>query len=95
MADVLVLIMVRDDQVERIEVVQSSYQHEWSEDQLWRSMNLTIDDLFALVDHALSRGADSLSVIYDSELGYPEYVSIDFSEQAVDDEIRFQAKLEN
>jgi hypothetical protein len=68
--------------------------HDWSEDQLRRALGVTVDDLFSTVAEALRYGADSLFVTYDTQRGYPEYVSIDYDIRMADDEIVFQAKLD-
>lgn len=46
-----------------------------------------IDKLFDVVQDAISRKADQILVSYDSSLGYPARIHIDFVKQAVDDEI--------
>jgi hypothetical protein len=47
----------------------------------------TIDRLFSELGSASVRGADKLSVTYDSTYGFPTDITIDFIELAVDDEL--------
>ncbi len=49
----------------------------------------TIDDLFEEIGDALEGGAFSVSADYDADMGYPTSVSIDFIENAIDDEMAF------
>lgn len=50
----------------------------------------TIPDLFDEIEAAIAARADRMDVTYDEGYGYPVDVSIDFIEQAVDDEMFFQ-----
>lgn len=47
----------------------------------------TIDRIFAELEKALNGGADSVTVTYDETYGFPTQVSIDFDQQAADEEI--------
>ncbi len=49
----------------------------------------TIEALFDEIDEAIDGGAFSLTAEYDPGLGYPISVSIDFIENAIDDEMAF------
>ncbi|MEM1175872.1 MAG: DUF6174 domain-containing protein [Pseudomonadota bacterium] len=49
---------------------------------------VTIDDLFQLLHNAATQ-ADTLSVSYDSEFGYPETIRIDWQEALADEEQYF------
>jgi hypothetical protein len=49
----------------------------------------TVDELFIVIDDALGRKADEISVTYDEKLGFPTRIYIDFVKQAVDDEIAY------
>ncbi|GAB5520816.1 MAG: hypothetical protein RhofKO_30670 [Rhodothermales bacterium] len=49
----------------------------------------TIDDLFTIVKDALRESADDLDVDYDPTYGYPTSISIDYLEDAVDDEVGY------
>lgn len=50
----------------------------------------TIPDLFDEIEAAIASRADRMDVAYDEAYGYPVDVSIDFIEQAIDDEMFFQ-----
>lgn len=47
----------------------------------------TVGSLFAVVQEAMNKRADSLDVDYDPVLGYPARISIDYIHLAVDDEV--------
>ncbi len=47
----------------------------------------TIDQIFAEVGKALDGGADQVTVEYDETYGFPTQVTIDFDQQAADEEI--------
>lgn len=49
----------------------------------------TIDDLFEVIENAREK-ADELEVEYDQEFGYPEYISIDYIKEAIDDEVTYR-----
>lgn len=51
----------------------------------------TVDDLFDLIDEALRRDADLLEVTYDSPLGYPTSLRIDYRREVADDEVDIEA----
>ncbi len=52
------------------------------------NLNLyTVDALFDLIDQARSQHADVLKVHWDDVFHYPKKIDIDFSRQAVDDEL--------
>lgn len=53
--------------------------------ELWPS----IDGVFGLVQDAIDREAAEITVEYDAERGFPTSVSIDYIEEAVDDELGF------
>lgn len=44
--------------------------------------------LFTLIRKAIDDGADRLEVTYDSQLGYPTFINIDYIKNAVDDELQ-------
>jgi hypothetical protein len=50
----------------------------------------TIEDLFAEIEEALLQEAFRIQATYDDDFGYPIEVSIDFIENAVDDEMAFR-----
>jgi hypothetical protein len=49
----------------------------------------TVEKLFAVIQAAMDDNADSISVTYDSALGYPTHISIDHAKMAIDDEISY------
>ena len=49
----------------------------------------TIDDLFDEIRDALNRTAFSVIAAYDVDMGYPTSVSIDYIQNAIDDEMAF------
>lgn len=49
----------------------------------------TVDDLFDVIERAFRQGADDLEVEYHDALGYPTRISIDYYENALDDEIGY------
>jgi len=50
----------------------------------------TMDEVFLVIDDALKRGAEEISVTYDETVGFPASIYIDFVKQAVDDEIAYE-----
>jgi hypothetical protein len=50
----------------------------------------TIEDLFAEIEDAIEQDAFSLDAQYHGDLGYPVEVSIDYLENAVDEEMVFR-----
>lgn len=49
----------------------------------------TIDSLFNIIDDAISRNAYKLTANYNGDYGYPTDVSIDYLQNAVDEEFAF------
>ena len=47
----------------------------------------TVEDLFALIDDAISRGADVLQVGYDPALRYPNIINVDYDIRTPGDEV--------
>ena len=58
-----------------------------SVDHLLLAYVLTVPDLFDLIQDALDRKAAYLGVTYDPTYGYPTRIEIDYSVNAVDDEV--------
>lgn len=52
----------------------------------------TIDELFAICQSAAADSAFNFQVEYNARFGYPEHISIDYSEQTADDEITYTSK---
>lgn len=77
-------------EVQNGEVVSMEYQNSAEIDPA--SLELfqkyaTIDSIFAELEKALSGEADHVTVTYDETYGFPTQVTIDFEEQAADEEI--------
>jgi hypothetical protein len=51
----------------------------------------TVEGLFDQIDAALDRDPDKIEVVYDSALGYPTRIAVDFVAMAVDDEVTYSA----
>jgi hypothetical protein len=51
---------------------------------------LTVPELFDRIALAIASNADEVTVRYDAQLGFPEDAFLDYIENAVDDEFRFQ-----
>lgn len=51
----------------------------------------TVDELFDIVQSAIDSGADTVTVEYDSNLGFPTRIALDFSTGSTDDEITHTA----
>jgi Family of unknown function (DUF6174) len=52
---------------------------------------LTIDELFDFVADAIDRKAYQIDVTYDATFGFPTRIAIDYIENAVDEEMAFEA----
>jgi Family of unknown function (DUF6174) len=50
----------------------------------------SLERLFAVIQDALDRGADEVSVSYDGRYGYPKRIQIDYNRQTYDDEVSIQ-----
>ncbi len=61
------------------------------DERLWYR---TVDQLFAFIEQVRAASPASLVIEYDSLLGYPRRISVDYSTQLADDEITYRsAKL--
>lgn len=58
----------------------------------WRSVFPTVDGLFDFVEDAIDRGAESIEVRYDEDLGLPTTIRIDYRLAAVDEEIAYEVE---
>lgn len=57
------------------------------------SVGKTVDELFGVVAQAYAQNADTVTVSYDAELGYPTSITIDYVSDGVsDDEIFYGAE---
>ena len=52
----------------------------------------TVEDLFDLIDEAMTLNATTLIVSYDAALGYPTEIIIDYDSQVADDEVTIEAR---
>jgi Family of unknown function (DUF6174) len=52
---------------------------------------LTIDELFDFIADAIDRKAYQIDVTYDAAYGFPRQISIDYLENAIDEEMAFEA----
>lgn len=52
---------------------------------------LTVDELFDFVEDAIDRKAHRITVEYDRDVGYPVSIFIDYQENAIDEEMGFEA----
>ncbi len=50
----------------------------------------TIEDLLALIDKALQRRPDNLTITYDRRYGYPSRIYIDYSYRLADEEVDYR-----
>ena len=53
---------------------------------------LTVDSLFAIIDHGITNHYAEMRVTYDSALGYPKEIYSDGSHDIADDEITYSVK---
>lgn len=51
----------------------------------------TINQLFEIIENAVTKNADKITVTYNSKLGYPTEIFIDYIVLAADDEITYSA----
>jgi len=54
---------------------------------------LTIDELFDFIADAIDRKAHEIDVTYDATFGFPTRIAIDYIENAIDEEMAFEASL--
>ncbi len=53
----------------------------------------TVTDLFAIIQDAIDRRADDITVNYDAQLGYPTSISIDYNTMIADEEMYYTYKI--
>jgi hypothetical protein len=80
-----VRIFVREHRVEAVTTVATGAPRNASEFS-------TIDGLFDVIQEAISDGAASVRADYDSRLGFPRLVYIDFDERLADEEYSIEAR---
>jgi hypothetical protein len=78
-------LTVRNDVVVRTESVQTGE----SLDPQVAEWLPTVDELFALVDEAIARGAARVDAVYSPSFGYPVSVSLDYRLEVADDEVAY------
>ena len=80
-------IEIRNDQVVSI---LNNQQEPVADDLLpmFETYN-SIEKLFDVLDSVLNGGADQVTVEYNAEYGYPQSISIDYIQEAIDDEMGF------
>jgi len=83
--DMPLVIEVQDGQVVSMEYKSGKAIDEASKEIFQRYD--TIDKIFAEIEKAREGGADTVTVTYDETHGFPKEVSIDFAQQAADDEL--------
>lgn len=54
----------------------------------------TVEDMFALISDAIKNNAETITVEYDDELGYPTSVRIDQAAIMADEEISYSYSVE-
>jgi hypothetical protein len=82
----LVTVEVLQDNIRSVTVARTGLPVENMPIGAW----LTVEELFAAVEEAILDDADELQVTYDVELGYPEFVFIDWEEMMIDEEVGYQ-----
>ena len=79
-------VTVVDDRVAGVEYLGEGTGIEPHDD-----IPLTVEDLFATVNEAL-READDVEVTYDPTYGFPSDIKVDRIENAIDDEVYYEAR---
>jgi hypothetical protein len=54
---------------------------------------MTVEQIFSLIQSAITQNAHRVTVSYDPVLGYPRTVVIDYDPAAVDDEVVLTAQI--
>lgn len=57
----------------------------------WQQYYLTVPELFDFIEDAIDRKAFSIDVTYASGAGWPTHIAIDYLENAIDEEMAFEA----
>jgi hypothetical protein len=58
----------------------------------WRGVFPAVEGLFDFIEDAIDRGAESIEVRYDEDLGLPTTIRIDYRLAAVDEEIAYEVE---
>lgn len=80
-------IVVKNNKIIEVTLLET----EQSSEEIDLDSYKTIDQLFKIIEDAVSRNADKITVTYDPNLGYPTKIFIDYIELAADDEITYLA----
>ena len=87
-----VVVAVRDHAIESRTYVPSAYfVNPTPVSATYANLFPSVDGLFDLIDEAFRRRAASVDVTYDSTLGFPVTISIDYVTATADDEVRYRA----
>jgi len=81
-----VRIQVRGGKVVQVEDLQSGRR---LTDEAILAQYPTIDQLLALIDRAVQKKPDNLTITYDRHLGYPSRIYIDYSYRMADEEVDY------
>ncbi len=79
-------VSIKDDKI--IKVVNLTSNQEITD----LNFPKTIEQLFDIIDEAIKRHADEILVTYDSSLGYPNTVAIDYQKILADEEVSYTVK---
>jgi hypothetical protein len=83
--DMPLIIEVKDGQVVSMEY-KSGKEIDAASMEIFQRYE-TIDKIFAEIEKARAEGADTITVTNDETYGYPKEVTIDFQQQAADEEL--------
>jgi hypothetical protein len=83
--DMPLVIEVKDGQVVSMEY-KSGKEIDAASREIFQRYE-TIDKIFAEIEKARTEGADTVTVTYDETYGFPKDVTIDFQQQAADEEL--------
>lgn len=58
----------------------------------WQAVFPTVDGLFDFLEDAIDRGAETIDVIFDAELGLPTTLRVDYRRAVADEEIAYEVE---
>ena len=58
----------------------------------WQAVFPTVDGLFDFIEDAIDRGAESIEVTYDAEIGLPVAVRVDYRLALADEEVAYEVE---
>jgi len=82
-------VEVRDGQIVHMATVDGTLVLDTDQNYEFYAPRATIDLLFAEIDAAVSDGADSVTVTYDTAYGFPTEIAIDQSQEIADEEMYY------